>query len=72
MTDRLTVGGDAFKVAVEITATALDAELYDAYEKLLEHFGGMFRYEDSDARMDANTFEDCVTDFRTFRSHDVG
>lgn len=66
------VDSDEFRKAVELTARALENEKYDTYENYLERYGNYFGWEDSDRKMSSNQFEDCVTDYIEFGSHDIG
>lgn len=68
----LFVGGTEFNLAVEFTASALDEEQYEAYEYALEYFDDMFYYDDHATRMNSSKFEDCVTEYRMYGSHDIG
>ena len=66
------VGSKEFNRAIERTAKALEDEDYDKYEHLLEYYDNFFGWEDTDQKMSSNQFEDCVTEYIEYGSHDIG
>lgn len=65
---------DGYGVAdlVEMTESCYENEQYDDYDDYCEMYGRYVVWRDDGRPIGRNRFEDLVTDYREFGSHEIG